>query len=65
VSLTYSEVTVAIAAPLTPRPSKSIKMASKIAFVRFPKPAWLRKYTYIFYIKEKLLFENDDQKKVS
>jgi hypothetical protein len=36
VASTYSEVTVANAAPLTPRPSGKINMASSIAFTRLP-----------------------------
>ena len=36
---TYSEVTVANAAPLTPRPSGKINMVSSIAFTRLPATA--------------------------
>jgi hypothetical protein len=39
VASTYSEVTVANAAPLTPRPSGKINMASNIAFTRLPATA--------------------------
>jgi hypothetical protein len=42
VALTYSEVTVARAAPLTPRPSGKTSMASSIAFTRLPTPACIR-----------------------
>jgi hypothetical protein len=38
-ALTYSEVTVARAALLTPGPSGQTNMASSIAFTRLPTPA--------------------------
>lgn len=38
VARTYSEITVAIAAPPTPRPNTNIKMGSNIAFSKLPAP---------------------------
>jgi hypothetical protein len=38
---TYSEVTVASAAPLTPRPSGKISTASSIAFNKLPAPVYI------------------------
>ena len=37
-SLTYSDITVAIAAPATPIPKQNIKIASSIAFNTLPAP---------------------------
>lgn len=38
-TMTYSDITVAIAAPPIPKPKKNIKIGSRIALSRFPAPA--------------------------
>lgn len=44
-ALTYSEITVAMAAPLTPSPRINIKIGSSIAFNRLPTPAKCKQHT--------------------
>lgn len=46
-ALTYSEITVAMAAPLTPSPRINIKIGSSIAFNRLPTPAKCKQHTVI------------------
>lgn len=42
--MTYSEITVATAAPPMPRPNKNIRIGSNTAFNKFPAPDTKNKF---------------------
>lgn len=45
--LTYSEITVEIAAPPMPRPRRNIKIGSNIAFSKLPAPDTVENLSWV------------------
>lgn len=53
-SLTYSEITVAIAAPPMPRPKRNIRIGSNTAFSKLPAPKIKSSFFVIYRVGDKL-----------